>query len=97
RYRGISSLLLLTNVAGKLRAAGFRVENVDVSVLAERPRLAPHIPTMRERVAEALDIDVERVNVKATTTETLGALGREEGIAAWATCLIRRAESRPGS
>ena len=97
RYRGISSLRLLVDVAAKLAAAGFAAENVDATVLAERPRLAPHIPAMRTNLARALGIAPERVNVKATTTETLGAVGRGEGMAAWATCLIRTAVPRPGT
>ncbi len=89
RFRGISSLRLLEDVAGKLRASGHAVVNVDVTVLAERPRLAGFFPAMRANLARTLAIDETHVSLKATTVETMGALGRGEGIAAWAVCLIR--------
>jgi 2-C-methyl-D-erythritol 2,4-cyclodiphosphate synthase len=90
RYRGIDSRELLRHVAGLLAGQGWRVGNVDATVIAQAPRMAAHIPTMRERIAADLDIAVDRVNVKATTTERLGFTGREEGIAAEAVCLITR-------
>ncbi len=91
RFRGISSLLLLEDVAAKLRASKYGVVNVDVTVLAERPRLAGFFPAMRVNLARTLGVDETRVNLKATTSETMGALGRGEGIAAWAVCLIQEA------
>lgn len=91
RWRDISSLVLLRRVRELLEGAGFCPLQVDVAVVAERPRLAPHIPEMRQRIAEALAIPEEAVSVKATTAEGLGALGRGEGIGAWAVALIQKA------
>lgn len=92
RFRGISSLTLLGDVVRRVGAAGYCIGNVDVTVIAERPKLAPHFPAMRGRLAPVLGIGEGRVGLKATTSETMGALGRGEGMAAWAVCLIRRAE-----
>ncbi len=88
RFKGISSMLLLDEVVKRLENGGFRVENVDVTVLAQRPKLKPFIPKMIENVARALRIDEGRVNIKATTEEGLGFTGRGEGIACHAVCLI---------
>ena len=89
RYKGIDSRELLRHVAGLLDARGWRVGNVDATIIAQAPRMAPHIPAMRERLAADLGISVEALNVKATTTEKLGFTGRGEGIAAEAVCLIQ--------
>ncbi len=89
-YAGISSLELLRRVRALLYDAGFVPLQVDATVIAQAPRIAPYVPEMRERMAEALGIPVEKVSVKATTPERMGALGREEGIAAFAVALIRR-------
>ena len=89
RYKGIDSRELLRHVAGLLDAGGWRVGNVDATIIAQAPRMAPHIPAMRERLAADLGISVEALNVKATTTEKLGFTGRGEGIAAEAVCLIQ--------
>jgi 2-C-methyl-D-erythritol 2,4-cyclodiphosphate synthase len=88
-FRGADSLALLRQVVGLLRTAGYSVENVDVTVIAERPRLQPCIPSMRQRIAVVLGVPETSVSVKATTPEGLGALGRGEGIAALATALIK--------
>lgn len=88
RYKDISSLVLLARVGEMLYRADYRVANVDATVVAERPRLAPYIQEMRENIAGALSIHIEQVNVKATTTEGLGFEGREEGISAQAVVLI---------
>jgi 2-C-methyl-D-erythritol 2,4-cyclodiphosphate synthase len=88
-FRGADSLALLRQVVGLLRTVGYSVENVDATVVAERPRLQPYIPSMRQRIAGALGILETSVSVKATTPEGLGALGRGEGIAALATALIK--------
>ena len=88
RYKGISSILLLRHVAALLRENGFTVANIDSTVAAQRPKLAPHIGAMRERIAEAVGIDTAQVSVKATTTEHLGFEGRMEGISAQAIALI---------
>jgi 2-C-methyl-D-erythritol 2,4-cyclodiphosphate synthase len=97
RFRGISSLRLLEDVVAKLNASDYDVVNVDVTVIAERPKLAGYFPSMRSRLARALAVEEGRVSLKATTTETMGALGRGEGIAAWAICLIRRAAECRGT
>jgi len=89
RYRGVDSRELLRHVAGLLDARGWRVGNVDATLIAQAPRMAPHIPAMRERLAADLGIAVEALNVKATTTEKLGFTGRQEGIAAEAVCLLQ--------
>lgn len=88
QYKGISSLKLLAHVGRLLKEHGYRVENIDSTVAAQRPRLAPHIPLMRQNIADALGIEVGRVSVKATTTEHLGFEGRMEGISAQAVTLI---------
>ncbi len=90
RYRGIDSRLLLRQVVGQLRVAGWRVGNVDATIIAQAPRMAPHIARMRENIAADLELQAQAVNVKATTTERLGFTGRGEGIAAEAVCLIVR-------
>ena len=89
KYKGISSLLLLSHVGTLLHAHGYRVENIDSTIVAQRPKMAPHIEQMRRNIAETLGIDVECVSVKATTTEHLGFEGREEGISAQAVALLR--------
>ena len=89
RYKGIDSRELLRHVAGLLDAGGWRVGNVDATIIAQAPRMAPHIPAMREHLAADLGISVEALNVKATTTEKLGFTGRGEGIAAESVCLIQ--------
>jgi 2-C-methyl-D-erythritol 2,4-cyclodiphosphate synthase len=90
-WRGASSLALLETIAQRLRERGFAIVNVDASIVAEAPRVAPHVLAMREALGRALAIDDGRVSVKATTNEGLGALGREEGIAAWAVALVEGA------
>lgn len=87
-YRGADSLALLRRVSAMLAASGWAVAHVDVAVLAEAPRLAPYLPRMRGRIAEALAIDAGAVSIKATTTEGMGAIGRGEGIAAYAVATI---------
>ena len=90
KYKGADSLLLLKNVAEKVAAAGYRVSNIDVTMIAQRPKLAPYIDTMRSNIADALETDVSNISVKATTEERLGFTGSGEGIAAHAVCLIQR-------
>jgi 2-C-methyl-D-erythritol 2,4-cyclodiphosphate synthase len=87
-YAGVSSLVLLKEVAVRIRAAGYAVANLDSTVVAQQPRLAPHIPTMVEKISAVLDLPLDKVNVKATTTEKLGFAGRSEGIAAYAVALL---------
>lgn len=87
-YKGISSLKLLEHVMCLLKRNGFSVGNVDAVIIAQKPKMAPHIPQMRKNLAEAMGIPEGRVNVKATTEEGLGFTGRGEGIASQAVCLL---------
>ena len=89
-FAGIDSRILLRRVAGQLRERGWRVGNVDATIIAQAPKMAPHIARMTAHLADDLGIAIDRVNVKATTTEKLGFTGRGEGIAAEAVCLIGR-------
>jgi 2-C-methyl-D-erythritol 2,4-cyclodiphosphate synthase len=91
-YKDISSLMLLEEVRRLLAEAGFRVNNVDATIVAENPKMAPHIPAMVANIAAAIKVDRSAINVKATTTEGLGFAGRKEGIAAYAVALIRKVE-----
>ena len=90
RWKDVSSLDLLAQVVGMIARLGYRVANVDAIVMAERPRLRPHIQLMRERLASTLQIDVDRVSVKAKTGEGLEAIGRGEAMAAHAVALIMK-------
>ncbi|HEY41310.1 MAG TPA: 2-C-methyl-D-erythritol 2,4-cyclodiphosphate synthase [Dehalococcoidia bacterium] len=94
-YRDISSLKLLEKVRDKLEESGWRVGNIDATVVAERPRLSDYIDSMREHLSRALGIEVGCVSIKASTSEGLGFTGREEGIAAVAVALLEEAESVP--
>ena len=88
KYKGADSLLLLREVGEKIRAAGYRVSNIDVTMIAQRPKLKAHIPAMMQNIADALGIDVRRVNVKATTEEKLGFTGEGLGMSCHAVCLL---------
>jgi len=88
KYKGIDSRALLRHVAGLIADRGRRVVNIDATIIAEAPRMAPHIPRMVQNIASDLGIEPHYVNVKATTTEQLGFTGRGEGIAAQAVCLV---------
>jgi 2-C-methyl-D-erythritol 2,4-cyclodiphosphate synthase len=88
RWRGADSLGFLRAAVNLARERGYHVVNADATVVAEAPRLAPHVPRMREVLAEVLDVGVDAVSIKATTPEGLGALGRGEGVAAWAVVLV---------
>lgn len=88
QYDGADSIELLRVVVGRIDTAGYRIVNVDATVIAEAPRMQPHIAAMRDRIAAALGVDGDRVSVKATTFEGLGVLGREEGIAALAVATL---------
>lgn len=88
RYLGACSLELLKEVRRRLAEAGYRIGNMDATILAQKPKLAPYIGQMREALAACLGVDISRVSVKATTEEHLGFTGREEGIAAHAVCLL---------
>lgn len=87
-YKDISSLLLLARVSERIAEKGFRIENIDSVIIAQKPKMLPHIPQMKENIAKLLGIPADCVGIKATTTEWLGFVGREEGIASTAVCLL---------
>lgn len=89
-FSGADSMKLLERVMDLVREKGYEVANLDGTIIAQRPKMAPHIPAMRERIAAALSCDVDRVSVKATTTEGLGFTGTGEGIAAEAVVLVEK-------
>ena len=91
-YADADSCRLLAEVAAAVKESGYRPESVDATVIAERPKLGPHLPQMRLAIGEALGLDAARVNVKATTNEGIGAIGRGEGIAAIAVALLSEVE-----
>ena len=88
QYKGADSLKLLAIVGEKVAAAGYRVSNIDVTMIAQKPKLKDHIGTMEQNIATALGLDASRVNVKATTEERLGFTGEELGMACHAVCLL---------
>jgi 2-C-methyl-D-erythritol 2,4-cyclodiphosphate synthase len=92
QYRGIDSRRLLRHVARQLKEAGYRVVNVDATIIAQAPKMAPHIPQMVKHIAADLEAAEDCINVKATTTEKLGFTGRGQGIAAQAVCLLTRGD-----
>ncbi len=92
RYKGADSMALLRHVAALIAEEGYRLGNLDATVLAQAPKLAPHIMQMRENIAGALGCEVSRVSVKATTEEKLGFTGAKQGIAAHCVCLLERME-----
>jgi 2-C-methyl-D-erythritol 2,4-cyclodiphosphate synthase len=91
RYEGADSIMLLSQVAARLRGEGWEVSNIDTTVIAQAPKLAPYIGEMRENIARACGVGVSQVSVKATTEEGMGFTGHGEGISAHAVCLIDRA------
>ena len=97
RYKGIDSRILLRHAVKLLAERGYRAGNVDATVIAQKPKLAPYIDRMKENIAADLGVDPDQVNVKATTEERLGFTGREEGIAAHAVCLIEKADNSGGA
>jgi 2-C-methyl-D-erythritol 2,4-cyclodiphosphate synthase len=97
RYKGADSRRLLVEVRRLVRSRGFRVANVDATIIAQAPRMAPHIPAMRANLAADLEVGADSVNVKAKTTEKLGFVGRGEGIAAEAIALLTSHEPRATS
>lgn len=90
RYRGISSMKLLQKTAELLREAGYFLGNADITIIAQRPKIAGYIPKMRANIAEIMNCDENKINIKGTTTEKLGFVGREEGIASEAVCILYR-------
>ena len=90
RWRGISSLILLQEVVRLLAEKGWSIGNIDAMVCLEAPKINPHIPAMKKHIARAAGIDEEDISIKATTNEQLGFIGREEGVVAYAVCLIEK-------
>lgn len=90
KYKGISSVRLLEHVAALLEEEGYIVENIDATIIAQRPKMRPFIDEMRQNIAAAMKLDVEQVNVKATTEEGLGFTGSGEGISSQAVCLVEK-------
>ena len=88
KYKGISSILLLEHVYELMNSNGYHIGNVDATILAERPKMAPHIPLMRENIAKSLHCDISRISIKATRGEKLGFVGHEEGIVSLSVCLL---------
>ncbi|MGF1542817.1 MAG: 2-C-methyl-D-erythritol 2,4-cyclodiphosphate synthase [Pleurocapsa sp.] len=91
QWAGADSLMLLAQVAELIIAQGWKIGNIDSTVVAERPKLKPHLKAMRHRLAETLNIDTEQISIKATTNEKLGPVGREEGICSYAVVLLFKA------
>ena len=90
-FKDADSLILLKKVVERLADSGYKAVNIDATIIAQKPKMSPHIPMMRENIASALGVDVDCVNVKATTEEKLGFTGSGEGISAHCVCLIERA------
>lgn len=89
-FKGISSIILLKRVLDLIQNKGYCIMNIDATIVAQKPKLAPHIDLMRKNIAEALNTDIDNINIKATTEEKLGFTGREEGISAQAVCLLEK-------
>ena len=87
-YKGISSIKLMEHVAALIEEKGYVVENIDATIIAQKPKMRPHIPQMEENIAKAMNISVDQINVKATTEEGLGFTGTEQGISSQAICLL---------
>lgn len=96
RYKNIDSRVLLRNVYSLLENKGYKVINIDATIIAQAPKMAPHIPAMISNIAQDLQIQTEQINIKAKTAEHLGSLGRKEGIMAEVVCLIHLAGNRIG-
>ncbi|MBQ8496885.1 MAG: 2-C-methyl-D-erythritol 2,4-cyclodiphosphate synthase [Clostridia bacterium] len=90
RYHGVSSLFLLSEVMKILSEDGYSIGNIDCTLIAQAPKMAPHLYQMREHIANALHTDIQNINIKATTEEKLGFTGRKEGISAHAVCIIQK-------
>lgn len=90
RWKGISSLVLLQHVVTLIKEKGFSIGNIDAMVCLEAPKINPHIPAMKTHIAAAASISEDDISIKATTNEKLGFIGREEGVVAYAVCLIER-------
>jgi 2-C-methyl-D-erythritol 2,4-cyclodiphosphate synthase len=91
RWKGISSLILLQEVVKLLAQKGYTIGNIDAMVCLEAPKINPHIPSMKKNIADAISISEEDISIKATTNEQMGFIGRQEGVVAYAVCLIEKA------
>lgn len=92
-YKGVDSMKLLEVCRDKIAEKGYGVYNLDVTICAQAPKMAPHLQNMRQNIAETLDIDIDMVNIKATTTEHLGFVGDGKGMSAYATCLLEEIDA----
>ncbi len=90
QFRGADSLALLAEAARRVRAAGWKIANIDCTIVAEKPKMAPHVPAMRLRLGQAMTVQPDQVNIKAKTAEGMGPVGRGESIEARAVCLLMR-------
>lgn len=90
QFKGIDSKILLKDIMKIVREKGFEIGNIDVTVCLQRPKVNPHVPTMKACLAEVMNIDVEDISIKATTTEKLGFVGREEGVSAYCVVLLEK-------
>lgn len=90
QFKGIDSKILLKDVLKIVREKGFEIGNIDVTVCLQRPKVNPHVPSMKSCLAEVMNIDVEDISIKATTTEKLGFVGREEGVSAYCVALLEK-------
>ena len=90
KYKDISSIYLLSQVAKLMEEHGYEIGNIDATIVAQRPKLASYIEEMREKIADTLSTSIDNINIKATTTEWLGFVGREEGISAYSVCLLKK-------
>lgn len=88
KYKGIDSKILLSNVNEKIKVLGYKISNIDATIVAQKPKLAGYLNDMKSTISSILDVDIDRINIKATTEEELGFTGRKEGIAAHAVCII---------
>ena len=90
RWKGISSMILLQETVKLIAEKGWAIGNIDAMLCLEAPKINPHIPQMQENIANAINIDIDDISIKATTNETMGFIGREEGVVAYAVCLIQK-------
>ena len=95
KYKGIDSMLLLEEVVARITEKGYRLGNLDVTMIAQKPKMKPHIPQMIDNLARALGVEPARINVKATTEERLGFTGNLEGMSCHAVCLLEEREDNP--
>lgn len=90
RWRGISSLVLLTECVKMIKEKGYSINNIDAMLCLEAPKINPHVSAMKAHLAKAMDLEEDDISIKATTNETMGFIGREEGVVAYAVCLIQK-------